>query len=388
MVSRLVALMLLVGGCSSRPAVDDAAAKYPDLRTLWSQSITRTCGPNSGVCHDNRQFPDLQTVSGLLSTVNARCNQLRDDPSTLDDLCEPAGDQFQLGAFSTRIGNVQATATTLTLTLKDPLPDGAGGDAAIVRAMPGLDPVTLAIPAAALAPVSSGATSVTLSVSALPATLTAFLAPGRHQPGDSTVVQLGDPNGNGIFGADFDGALVKPGRPMQSYLFLRLLAPQASGPQMPIANAQYWDGADDVRAVWCWISRMSADGANADGPIDWAGCNLSAMPSATRQRGESGTFASVFGDILQPTCSACHQSTFALGDPQASHDVLVGLSGDRPTESTLPWVMPGDPAHSYLFLKVSGDPSIRGDRMPQGGQLAGWQLESIETWIRQGADAN
>jgi hypothetical protein len=225
-------------------------------------------------------------------------------------------------------------------------------------------------------------------VPALPDTLTAFLAPAHRLPGDSTVVQLGDPNGNGVFGADLDGALVKPGRPMQSYLFLRLLAPQASGPQMPIANAQYWDGADDVRAVYCWISRMSADGSNADGPIDWARCDLAAMPSATRQPGESGTFASVFGDIVQPTCSACHQATFALDDPHQSHDVLVGLAGTGPTESTLPWVTPGDPARSYLFLKVSGDPSIRGDRMPQGGQLAGWQLESIETWIRQGATAN
>jgi hypothetical protein len=434
---RAAALFLsLCAAACSKPtaslAVDDAAQRYPDLRTLWTSSVSRTCGPNSGVCHDNRQFPDMQTAGSFLATVNVRCNQLRDDPS-VDNLCEPAGDRFQLGSFSSAIGTVLATPspsapTSLTLTLHDPLPPDVSGSPAISRTRPGLDAVTLPIPANALGPLSPGATSVSLSWVAISTitgvggiaptaalapskgTLGAFLLPPVHVPGSPNEVQLADPNGDGIFGADLGGALIKPGQPLESYLFLRVLAPLAVGAgqrltnvalpsgfeaQMPINNAQNWDGQNDVVALWCWISGMAPDGSNADGPIDYEHCDLSSMPAPMRLDEEASTFGALYTQILQPVCSGCHQrgtsepTTFYLDDPQASYDTLVGLRGSGPSETAaMPYVTPNDPAHSYLYLKVSGDPSIAGSPMPLGGALDAAQLDAIRTWIAQGANDN
>ncbi|HZS36900.1 MAG TPA: hypothetical protein VFF06_08740, partial [Polyangia bacterium] len=295
---------MALGACGGMPQaqvngsipLDSAQAKYPDLRTFWARSVARTCGPNNGVCHDNRQFPDMQTASGLLDAVNKRCNQIRDDPTTIDNLCEPLGDSIQIGSFSTRIGTITplpnaAAPTSLAITTKDAIPAGASGTVAIVRQPPNLPKVVLNVPSGAMQ--SATAHTITLqytpltSKTAAPApggSLATFLLPATFTPGDDTQVELGDPNGDGVFGADLGGALIKPGDPLKSYLFLRVLSPIAVGPgqmltntaaqpsseaQMPIANFQYWDVDNDMVALWCWISTMKADGSNADGPIDY-----------------------------------------------------------------------------------------------------------------------
>ena len=49
-------------------------------------------------------------------------------------------------------------------------------------------------------------------------------------------------------------------------------------------------------------------------------------------------------------------------------------------------VAPYDPTDSYVYMKVTGDPRILGDPMPQGGQpLGAADLELLRTWIDQGA---
>jgi hypothetical protein len=293
---------MLIGGCASpAPGVASAAQKYPDVHALFAGTVTRTCSPNNGVCHNNRQFPDLQTASGLLQTVNARCNQLRDDPLTIDNLCEPLGDLFRVGAFASRIGNVSATPptgtpNTITLTLHDPLPPSTSGEVALVREVPGLSAVTLPIPDSARAILDPGTQAVTLwwaplddaAAAAAPGgTLATFLVPTRRVAGEATQVQLGDPNGDGIFGADLGGALVKPGRPLDSYLFLRVrgaievgpdqrstntAVAQGTEPQMPLANRTYWDDPDAITALGCWIAGLSGD-ASPEAQIDYGRCD-------------------------------------------------------------------------------------------------------------------
>ena len=52
-------------------------------------------------------------------------------------------------------------------------------------------------------------------------------------------------------------------------------------------------------------------------------------------------------------------------------------------------VRPGDPDQSYLYLKVTADPSIVGSGMPLGRpQLSEDQLEAIRLWISNGAPEN
>jgi hypothetical protein len=49
-------------------------------------------------------------------------------------------------------------------------------------------------------------------------------------------------------------------------------------------------------------------------------------------------------------------------------------------------VVPGDPEHSYLYLKVTGDPRIDGGRMPPiSDPLTPPDVELLRSWIEAGA---
>ena len=391
------------------PSTEEAATKYPDLRTLWGRAVSQTCGPNNGVCHNSRQFPDLQTAAGMLDTVGNRCNQIRDDPKSINNVCEPRGDSLRMGSFESRIGRVVATPTTIEIVLRD-LPPAMATTLAVVRQRDGLDEVVLDLPLAAWK--AASANSVTLDYATLAdvegpagASMAVFLAPTSFAAGAATQVELGDPNGDGVFGAELDGALVKPGDPLRSYLFLRtigplalgheltnVVAPAASEPQMPIANHQYWDIDNAVIALWCWIQRMAADGSNADGPIDYTSCDLSELPSITHQGGEATTFSSVYQTILMPSCAGpCHHpnndknTTFVMTDLDQAYDILLGIQGSGPSSSELPYVAEGDPEASLLYLKIIGG---AGARMPPGAELPVEPVKAIETWILQGANNN
>jgi len=89
----------------------------------------------------------------------------------------------------------------------------------------------------------------------------------------------------------FWGVAVKPGKPLDSYYMLRLVAPFAAGqknsnlaatttpePPMPIANFTHWDGRPSIVATWCWIAGLKPDGSNADAPIDYGRCDLNGLP--------------------------------------------------------------------------------------------------------------
>jgi hypothetical protein len=51
-------------------------------------------------------------------------------------------------------------------------------------------------------------------------------------------------------------------------------------------------------------------------------------------------------------------------------------------------VVPGDPARSLLYRKVSEDNPPVGSRMPLGGRLTDEQITLIRLWIEQGARNN
>ncbi len=64
------------------------------------------------------------------ASLPVRRRQLRDDPATIDNLCEPAGDTLQIGSFQARIGFITPKpdalmATSIEITLADPVPTGA-----------------------------------------------------------------------------------------------------------------------------------------------------------------------------------------------------------------------------------------------------------------------
>lgn len=119
-------------------------------------------------------------------------------------------------------------------------------------------------------------------------------------------------------------------------------------------------------------------------------------PSAPATGGTGGTaltFTQIQTQIFTPVCAkaGCHAagsspSGLVLAAGQ-SYGNLVGRPAAE--NSALARVAPGNPDGSYIILKLRGDPSITGERMPLGGPfLSADQIAGIAAWIRAGAPNN
>lgn len=102
------------------------------------------------------------------------------------------------------------------------------------------------------------------------------------------------------------------------------------------------------------------------------------------------TLSSLQSGIFTPRCAlpGCHGGTpvaqgLSLEDGLA-YSNLVGIpSTELPSFLR---VEPGDPFDSYLFMKLSGDSRIAGDRMPLiGSPLGIAELDDLRQWIEAGA---
>ena len=106
--------------------------------------------------------------------------------------------------------------------------------------------------------------------------------------------------------------------------------------------------------------------------------------------GDYATFTAVKNQIFSDSCalSGCHAGNFPtegmnLSDSVAYANIVNVSSHERPS---LDRIEPGDPNRSYLYLKVLGDPSISGSRMPYLGQKLRQDLiDLLRDWIERGA---
>lgn len=105
------------------------------------------------------------------------------------------------------------------------------------------------------------------------------------------------------------------------------------------------------------------------------------------------TFTQIQAQIFTPICAkaGCHAAGSSPSglvlEAGQSYGNLVGHPAAE--NSSLDRVAPGDPDHSYMILKLRGDPSITGERMPLGGPyLTSDQIAGIAAWIRAGAPSN
>jgi mono/diheme cytochrome c family protein len=105
------------------------------------------------------------------------------------------------------------------------------------------------------------------------------------------------------------------------------------------------------------------------------------------------TFTQIQTQIFTPVCAkaGCHAAGSSPSglvlEAGQSYGNLVGHPAAE--NSSLARVAPGDPDHSYIILKLRGDPSITGERMPLGGPyLTSDQIAGIAAWIRAGAPSN
>jgi hypothetical protein len=129
----------------------------------------------------------------------------------------------------------------------------------------------------------------------------------------------------------------------------------------------------------------------------FVGCGTVKSPTEAPTPAPGGaafTFSQIQREIFTPTCakSGCHAASTAqeglILDAGRSYSLLVGHPATE--QGGLNRVQPGSPETSYIILKLRGDPSISGQRMPQDGPpyLTAGQIDGIAGWIRAGAPNN
>ena len=398
----------------SDPLVLEAQARYQTGLDLHRKLVLRSCGGTNGVCHNQKEYPDLHTAATFASAVDAPCNVQPGSWSTVFDRCEQRGDRFRFEADDFKeieigwvdyvkgdpveLGNgVTPDASTpgIHIVLHDPLPTGVRDGwktGLFVRTFVTADGNVEEIAFTSYQTrwwLLDGRTHLYGEVREYQADdVTALIASGISQ---------GDRNRNGVFGArmGFTVPLINPGKPEESYLVARLRgymgADRIPGSRMPLANQP--PSVPDMVALMCFIERLQKDPAARDtsGPIDYGNCSYTADPQALNLVGNGVTWNGRVKPALQANCGGCHGGA----NPQFGLDLLseqawtrlMGASAQKPE---LKLIQPGQPEKSYLWLKITGDGSIYGKRMPidpqnGAGQLPQDVLDAIETWIVAGA---
>jgi len=375
---------------------DPAAAVFPDIASLHVAGVARTCALNDGVCHSARQYPELGSVKDLLALVNAPCQVAANDPSRVPDECERPGDRLTISGVDHEILRVLVDPkapfppVSVEVRLADPAGtlDGAG---ARIRRLDeaGNEVLNVPLDGATLAP-GGDASSVIVQLGGAPAALRGFL---DVRSSDLDRVRVGDANGNGIAHASATPwALVTPGDPSRSYLYMRLIN-DAHGPKMPLIQRTW--SALATRAVWCWIRGLPEDATGATlssaTPIDYEGCPTDPNapdPNAT------GTWSSV-RTLMGSRCATagCHTAAAKAGALDLSPDSatfqqsVIGVPSVQQEGSLR--VVPGQPLASYLLCKVDPDCEARAPMtalMPiTGTPLTEAEIKSVSAWILNGA---
>jgi len=146
-------------------------------------------------------------------------------------------------------------------------------------------------------------------------------------------------------------------------------------------------------------------GCSNEGPSTISSGGPASGSTSGTPAGEPRSYRKDVLPILTGSCalSACHGDRsgnpgvgiyLPLGDPDVIYRVLMG---DSRTARGRKFVVPRDPARSFLYAKVAGDltdfiPScpngVCGDRMPPAGRLSDAELDTLKQWITEGAANN
>lgn len=400
------------------PYVMEAQALHRTGLELHRNVIIRTCGPTGGVCHNQKEYPDLHTPSNLLAAINAPCNVQPGDYAAVFDGCEEPGDRFRIEGQTNKseIGyvdfvpgeapeNGEPTAETpgLHLYLKSGLRtendrNDIWGEGQFLRNF------------------VSDKNEIEELMYARFQTSWRLLDGGTHLYAEvqeyqadqvnellSVGIEQGDMNRNGVFGAS-EGtrlALLKAGNPEESYLIGRLrgaVGPVGAevdipGTRMPLANDPLTIA--DMLALYCFVEGIPADAQwDLQSSIDYVNCSYSANPEGLNLLGKGATWLGRVQPLLEANCGGCHGGTAPQGGLDLLSDgVYERLLLPSAQNPAMAFITPGDPANSYLWLKlnaVTGDGTITGFPMPIDPldgerRLSEGALADIQTWITNGA---
>lgn len=372
--------------------IEDARLNFVTYRDIHEDVISRTCTPNSNVCHNNKEYPDLRTPQGVIDRIGRPCNlnELYTDPATVFNGCEPRGDTLRFSdggnlGHVVEIGWVDVNddgkgGGNVVVHIKEPMPQNmASGtfESIVIERLVGEQTQSVGS--------INAAVSYALGGKAIQINATASFA--EHVSLLESEVVPGDPNRDEVYGASDDQAMqeIAPGDPWNSYLLQRLQG-NVPGSPMPLANEPLT--AAEVVAIACWIEGTAAPGgAETESVIDYDQCQYAAELTAPPD-GAGATMAMV-QDILDQSCAfgGCHGAMNAaagldLSDGKARASLLGVLATQAPS---IPFVTALNPTNSYLITKLLGAGNS-GQRMPLGAQpLTDSQVDIIRTWIIQGA---
>lgn len=235
--------------------------EYPTFRVLFDNFLRQGCTPFQNVCHANKERPNLASVEDYLSAFGAPCNEdrLENDPLRVFHRCEPQPDfiifQSPINGWTTQIGWVDANDTDLVVSLRAPIPapDGNFEMATIFDESTGAEYVVGGF--------------VSDNILTIP----------RELLSDADALAIaedlvhGDPNRDGILGAEDGMFQLTPGSAADSYLYAVMAGtlPDAGGhPHTGIESAE-------LRALGCWIEQVVRPvPSSVDEPIDYDGCSL------------------------------------------------------------------------------------------------------------------
>ena len=115
-------------------------------------------------------------------------------------------------------------------------------------------------------------------------------------------------------------------------------------------------------------------------PLDMA----SAPDPSTLER----TWADVHAYIITPYCESCHRDASRGGGLTLEfddYDALVNQGMRSVAQLQLLVIQPGDPASSYLYMKVTGAMGISASVMPPSSRLSEGYVTMLREWIERGA---
>ncbi len=401
----------------SDPSVQEAQERLPTGSDLHSEVILRSCGPLGGVCHNRKEYPDMRTPANFLALINAPCNVQSGTIEGVFDRCERPGDRVTFGdkGRDHEIGWLEVIP-------------GPINDDDIREDMPGLhlhlatsvdqDDIRNYTTARFFRKFVAQGVVDELSYATYSERWYSF-DDGRHIVGRvpeyrvddvgrllQVGIEQGDLNRNGTYGAqpNEDGevtgpiSMIEPGNPETSYLIARMRGHMQDnaipGSRMPLANPPF--SVAEMISLFCYVEGLPADGQiNLESDIDYKNCSYSAPEthSALAIEGAGKNWSDRIQPLLAANCGGCHSEDRAEGDlVLVGEDIYDFLQENSSIEDPMgrAFIVPGDPLSSYLYLKLIGDDSIVGKRMPIDPllgerELADDELADIEAWITDGA---
>jgi hypothetical protein len=277
---------LVPAGPVTHPSALEAMEKFPTALDLHDKVINRSCSPLGGVCHNSKEYPDLHTYGNLLAAFDKPCNRDKaEEPETVFDGCEPEGDELLImrnPEWKAKIAYIgpeefEQTADRFTnfrrVVLAEPAPETLDHvESKILRG--GRTLVELV--GYSWDGVNPGQGVLVTTEGEKEARIEDLFNLDYRTYLELANVRGGDPNNNGVFGADEPWMMLAAGYPLQSYLVGRITG-TVPGSRMPLANEPLTD--PEYVAIFCWIETLDDDPQPSD-RIDYENCRFAHEPTS------------------------------------------------------------------------------------------------------------